>query len=131
MLPFDTESLDTLIKKHLENPTREMHVAFSKLPIPHKWLLFAFLEVGAGSSRSSRNGPKDKFAHLKDRFEALCPEHELKPFDSVLLELTERFLRREKGILGTEELDWIHPSCRDLTIDELDANVKWRRHFLQ
>src|ERR1043166_929822 len=128
---LDSKSLNGLIEKHLENPTHEMHVAFCKLPAPHKWLLFTFLEVGAGGFHSSRNAAKDQFSYLKDRFEALCPEPDLKAFAMVLLELTEGFLRREKAILGTDELDWIHPSCRDLTIEELAANLKWRRHFLQ
>jgi len=47
----------------------------------------------------------------------------------VLAELTEAFVRKRPSPFDVE-IDWIHPSCRDLAIEELAANRQDRERFL-
>jgi hypothetical protein len=86
-------------------------------------MLFALLEVDPTGSflRGS--------AELEDRYNALCHPDMHQPFKRVINELTEAFVKKSPGMFA-EEINWIHPSCRDLAIDELSENARERRHFL-
>jgi len=114
------EELPAVIDEALANPTREMRISFRALPLCHRWLLFALLEADE-SARS------DTWCELRERYEALCPPEEQRPYQGVLVELTEAFVKHTVG----EHVDWIHPSCRDLAIDELTENPKDRVRFLR
>jgi hypothetical protein len=119
--------LDVAIERCLVNPTKEMTIAFQKLPSAHKWMLFALLEA----ERNSFFKSKGNIEAVKESYSALCPIGEQKPFETVAEELSEAFIRRIKGFLGSDYVEWIHPSCRDLTIQELSIHVAMRRHFLR
>jgi hypothetical protein len=118
------DSVKARLSEALTNPTKQMRVSFRKLPTCHRWLLFALLEVnqdrlilGAGCSE------------LQPRYDAVCPPEAHRPYKHVLNELTVAFIKKSPGLLA-EEVDWIHPSCRDLAIDELAENAADRRRFL-
>lgn len=119
--------LDAAIERCLVNPTKEMTIAFRKLPSAHKWMLFALLEAERDSFFKS-NGNIDA---VKKSYSAMCPIDEQEPFETVAEELTEAFIRRTKGWLRSNSVEWIHPSCRDLTIQELARHVALRRRFLR
>ncbi len=108
----------------LHNPTKGMRVSFRKLPIPHRWLLYALLEADrvAGLAKSRRS--------LVERYRELCPKGDQHPYERVLDELTQAFVRKFSAIYG-QTIDWIHPSCRDLAIEELSECEQDRARFLQ
>ena len=112
--------LPAVIDEALANPTREMRISFCALPLCHRWLLFALLEADE-SARS------DTWCELRERYEALCPPEEQRPYQSVLVELTEAFVKHTVA----EQVDWIHPSCRDLAIDQLTESPQDRARFLR
>lgn len=118
------EALKAEISEALSNPTKQMQVSFRKLPACHRWLMFALLEtdqnrIFTGVGRSE----------LQNRYDALCPPAVHQPYKRVLDELTEAFIKKTPGIFS-EEVDWIHPSCRDLAIDELLEHSVDRQRFL-
>ena len=119
--------LDLAIERCLVNPTKEMATAFRKLPSTHKWMLFALLEA----ERDSFSGSSGNLGEVKGRYSIMCPLEEQQPFESVVMELTEAFIRQIKARNQLSILEWIHPSCRDLTIQELAKHVKMRQRFLQ
>jgi len=119
--------VDALVAEHINDPTHEMRVAFRKLPSAHKWLLFTILESGDRPSFFSRREDMEK---LELRYDQLCPPKAHQPFTTVLEELSEGFvqiIRYQKVAVG---VTWIHPSCQDLTIEELARSAKDRHRFL-
>jgi hypothetical protein len=121
------ESLNREIREVIANPTERIKTTFRALPASHKWALFAMLEVGMG-------------AHLKkmaESYSRLCPEVDQEPFGDVLDQLTESFIKRHidsnpfyDGEETHEILTWIHPSYRDLVIDELARDAALSNRFL-
>jgi len=119
------QTLLSAVDDALSNPTREMTITFRALPPAHRWLLFALLECDG----LHRFGQKPE---LEDRFTELCPDDCMQPYDRVLTELTEAFVKKVPSVLENEdEIDWVHPSCRDLAIIELSADVNARHLFLE
>jgi len=111
------------IAEALSNPTNQMRVSFRRLTAPHRWLLYALLEsdLFSAGGRSLRR--------LRERYEALCPTGLHQPFERVLDELTEAFIRKSPGLFE-QGVDWIHPNCRDLAIVELSEHIEDRKRFL-
>ncbi|HUG12137.1 MAG TPA: hypothetical protein VMM36_14050 [Opitutaceae bacterium] len=107
----------------ITNPTKQMRISFRTLPDAHKWLLWSML----GSSRhgSVTAKPDD----IRGSFERFCPQDKHRPFDEVLAEVTQAFVRRDEWKQWLT-IDWIHPSCRDLAIEELASAPSDRRRFL-
>lgn len=66
---------------------------------------------------------------MQDCYDKLCPPELHQPYKRVIDELTEAFIQKSPGIFA-ERVDWIHPSCRDLAIDELSENPHERERFL-
>ncbi len=120
------ESLEFLarLSRALSNPTKQMRISFRRLPVCHRWVLFALLEADQ-AKRLFRVGHRE----LQTRYDALCPPDIHQPYERVLTELTEAFIRKSTGPLG-DRVDWIHPSYRDLSIDELSENASDRARFL-
>lgn len=112
------------LSEALSDPTRQMRVSFRKLPACHRWMMFALLET----DRNRIFGGIGRF-ELQARYDALCPPDIHRPSKRVLDELTEAFITKSKW-LSTEQIDWIHPSCRDLAIDELSEQAHDRQQFL-
>ncbi len=116
------------VEEALANPTKQMRISFRKLPASHRWLLYSLLESdGLRTSLVFRVGFS---CELQKEYEALCPIADQQLFSRVLNELTEGFVKRSPGLFQTE-IDWIHPSCRDLAIEELAASPADRQRFLQ
>jgi hypothetical protein len=121
MVALSTDDLGRLIRANLKDPTKGMHVTFERLPVSHKWMLFALVEVGLGSP--------PQMDGLRRSYEALCPEIDHQPFDKVVEQLSEAFVN--KVIKGAKtEIKWIHPSAMDLVIDEFARSEKLRTHYL-
>ena len=118
------------IKEALRNPTKQMRVTFEKLPPAYKWFLVALLEVpeveGSGLFRIKGNVEK-----LRCLYDAYCPDREHMPFETVMEHLTEAFVKARATGWGGTSVDWIHPSYRDLVIDELIENADLRNTFLR
>lgn len=115
--PEDPE-LERQTKQALNDPTIQMRASFRSLGEHHKWLLWSLLDA---DSRAT------KVEALRESYERLCPADALRDFDSVLVELTQAFVRNEPrgGVV------WAHPSCRDLAIDELATTPLAREGFLR
>jgi hypothetical protein len=109
------------IRNAIGNSTDRMKKAFRALPIPHKWALIAMLEGGDRVSATS----------LRELYEKNCPDRSKEPFADVMEDLTESFLKEMSGKEGPESVDWIHPSCKDLVIEELARQPQLRDAFLR
>ncbi len=118
------EAVTDRLSDALSNPTKQMQVSFRKLPVSHRWFMFALLETGQDRLFMGLGLPT-----LQARYDTLCPPAVHQPYKRVLNELTEAFIKKSPGFF-VEEIDWIHPSCRDLAIDELMESKKDRQRFL-
>jgi hypothetical protein len=111
------------IFESIRNPTRRIRTSFHALPPSHKWALIALLEVGT----------PEYVATAAESYNSLCPETEHESFEDVLDQLREAFIKIN-GLRGKGEdartLTWIHPSYRDLVIDELSKGQVVSSRFL-
>jgi hypothetical protein len=128
-LPKDVtkQAVQNQIAEALTNPTKQMRVTFRKLPVCHRWLLFALLEADHMGAISVALGGSAQSIH--ERYEALCPSDDQQPFNKVLGELTEAFVKKSPSLFAAE-IGWIHPSCRDLAIEELAQSRRDKQRFL-
>lgn len=110
--------IDKLVEESLRDPTKGMKVSFRALSSAHRWLLFAIVEAGISA--------EDK--NVKAGYERLCPESERRPYKVVSEELTEAFIRKKPQVNASYE--WVHPSCRDLVIEEMGEDPLVRKQFL-
>jgi len=118
------------IKEALRNPTKQMRVTFEKLLPAYKWFLVALLEV-PDASGSLLIRVKGNVEHLHSLYDAYCPDAAHEPFEIIMEHLTEAFVKVRKPDHGGRVVDWIHPSYRDLVIDELTQNADLRNTFLK
>jgi hypothetical protein len=65
---------------------------------------------------------------VKALYEGHCPVETRLPFESIHDQLLEAFVRLRHS---KDFLTWVHPSCRDLVIDELCADQYLRHRFLE
>lgn len=116
------------VKEALRNPTKQMRVSFQKLPPAYKWFLVALLEVPQNPQTIGGNVER-----LKVLYEAYCPDEGHEPFKEVMDHLTEAFVkvRKSQYTWGGPMVDWIHPSYRDLVIEELIQESALRNAFLR
>lgn len=122
-------SLCEQIVNGIRNPTERMRKTFAALPKAHKWFLVSLLEAGAGSERDDVSsffgmGADSERESVFALYDAHCPNDERRPADEVFDELRESF------VTGEDEIDWMHPSYRDLVIDELAADAGLQHGFL-
>jgi len=123
---LDESEVGAAIREALRNPTRQMRVAFQNLPHAYKWFLVALLEIS--ETGLSYKGNIEPLSRLYDDY---CPEAHREPFDRVLQHLTEAFVKRRDNPIGAHIVDWIHPSYRDLVIEELIEDADLRNTFLR
>ena len=102
------------IREANRNPTERMRKTFSSLSAAHKWLLITLLEAGTRLSRPA----------LLALYAGRCPVECRRAGGEVLDELREAFIK------GDAEVDWMHPSYRDLVIDELARASGLQQSFL-
>jgi hypothetical protein len=74
---------------------------------------------------------------LEKAYVSYCPDEKRTPFEEATNQLDEAFIRVRNSLRGLREgkyipsADWIHPSYRDLVIDELVADPELRTEFLK
>jgi hypothetical protein len=115
------------IREVIANPTERSKTTFRALPPGHKWMLISMLENGAGSA----------VAEVIASYQRLCPEANQEPVGDVLDQLTESFIKRTEATPSIEPgqempatLSWVHPSYRDLVIEELARETPLSNRFL-
>lgn len=122
---IESLQLSNLVSDSIRNPTERMRKSFEALPPSHKWLLVSMVDTNYHGSTKQ----------VHRRYEQLCPVEDQAAFNEIKYDLLEGFIREEgtgglDGVEGTM-LDWIHPSCRDLLIDEMAASPHLRHHYLR
>jgi hypothetical protein len=118
------------IKEALRNPTRQMRVTFERLLPAYKWFLIALLEV-PDTEESFLVRVRGNVERLHSLYDAYCPDSDHEPFETILEHLTEAFVKVRKTASNGRVVDWIHPSYRDLVIEELVRNADLRNTFLR
>jgi len=94
----DSESKVLLeIREAIQNPTDRMRKSFKALPVAHKWLLIALLEAGHSSQLKT----------LRKLYEKSCPLEHKQPFNEVLDELTEAFVKKRNLALPLDILSYL------------------------
>jgi hypothetical protein len=110
------EAILAAVDAELAAPTEQMATSFRALGDEHRSLLVALLDAPAGliDERELAAAMRRHHPHGLTR-----PPHEL------IDRMTDHFLR-----ISSLGIDWVHPSWRDLVIDELGADRDARRRFL-
>ena len=113
----------TQVQEAIRNPTDRMRKAFRKLPEYHRWILIALLEC-EGAAQSDA---------LRTRFLAQRAAASSVVFAESLHDLLGTFVKIGAGLRSWEspKINWIHPSYRDLVIDELASNNDDQLAFLK
>jgi hypothetical protein len=108
--------IQDLIQLQLASPTDAMRTSYRALTDEHRQVLIALLDAPSG---------------LVDERElaVILRRHQLgglsRPVHELIDRLTDHFLRVSPLGIG-----WVHPSWRDLVIDELSGDSQARRRFL-
>ena len=105
------------VERELAMPTEQMAASFRALGTEHRAVLIALLDNPAGLT-DERELAATARRHFPAGFSR--PPHEL------IDRLTDHFLR-----ISSLGIGWVHPSWRDLVIDELRADPDARRRFLR
>lgn len=108
------------INEAISNPTDRMRKTFRALPQSHKWLLVGMLECG--------HWPED--VAVRSAYETHCPLDIRMEFAETVEELRESFVN-PRSVFSKNCLDWVHPSYRDLVIEELSSDSAFRMSFLR
>jgi hypothetical protein len=116
---FNTEEIRSEVREAIRNPTERMRKSFNKLEDRHKWILISILEC-------PRFVSTDRLQHFVD---AHIANISAAGFSEALDDLLGTFLKAALGLEGW--IDWIHPSYRDLVIDELSSDIELQVSFLQ
>ena len=126
----DKHHLKAAIKEALRNPTKQMRLAFRALPLAYKWFLIALLEISEVDLPLILH-VKGNLEKLQELYEVYCPAIDQEPFTTVMDHLTEAFIRTRRTQWSGASVDWIHPSYRDLVIEELAKDGGLRDTFLK
>jgi hypothetical protein len=113
----------------ISNPTRQMQLTFRGLPVALKWYLVSMLEMHQWPGAVE---------HLEKTYASFCPDEKRTSFAEATEQLNEAFVRitpfvdrNQKKRLEVIKIEWIHPSYRDLVIDELARDPELRMQFLK
>jgi hypothetical protein len=129
---MESPQVKLAITEALHNPTKQMRLTFRGLPAAYKWFLVALLEIPTGPGvLSDAREMFGNLGELRTLYEAYCPEADHEPFEDVVQHLTEAFVKLRKTVWKKQSVDWIHPSYRDLVIDELIQDSSLRTTFLR
>ena len=115
----DRAAIREEVAEAISNPTIRMRKAFAALPESHKWVLISMLEC--------ESWPQESEVELTYR--AHGPDSVRINFGDVVEELVESFVKRRKS-RTSYILEWVHPSYRDLVIEELSKDAALRERFL-
>jgi len=117
----NADLLGSCLQEAIRNPTDRMRKSFRALTDARKWLLISLLDCDASA----------KVSALRERFFVHRPGSAETAFSEGMDELLGTFLRRSPYRLEGEGIEWIHPSYRDLVIDELASDPSRVLIFLQ
>jgi hypothetical protein len=112
---------DEILLKSVKDPTGRMRKSFQKLTVDHQLILVALLDAGYLPTDES----------LYEKFVGLAGGSR-PAFDVHLDDLIGTFIKRRvlHPTATAEVLSWIHPSYRDLIIDELVQRPELRQTFV-
>jgi len=110
--------LDQAIGREISEPTEAMAASFAALDPEHRALLVALVDSPPGPVRER------DLAHAMRR-------HAGTGFPSRPSELVDRLADHFLRIVPPDRVAWVHPSWRDLVIEELAGNRDARRLFLE
>jgi hypothetical protein len=115
------EQVREAIGEAIRNPTPRMRKTFRALPVSHKWCLFGLLEAHSTFAATEQ---------VELLYRRYCPGDEVRPFAEVLDELVESFVTIY-AVGRRKYLQWMHPSYRDLVIEELPQDPAMYERFLR
>jgi len=117
------EKLEKMIEEYIKKPTESLRKAFNNLPDTHQRFLFAMLDC-------EYMGEADE-SELKKAFERHCKNCNIE-FNKILNELQGSFVVSSfPQWKRTKSVKWIHPSIRDLLIEILKKNNKFKNSFIR
>jgi hypothetical protein len=115
-VPPNLSSLLRVVENELSTPTDAMRTSFAALTDEHRAVLIALLDAPAGLVDERELAAAIRRHH---------PSGLSRPPDQLVDRLSDHFLH-----IGPLGIGWVHPSWRDLVIDELRADSRLRQHFL-
>lgn len=104
------------VEQELATPTEQMATSFAALEEHHRALLIALLDAPAGLTDD-----RELAATLRRHH----PGGLSRPPHELIDRLTDHFVR-----ISSLGIDWVHPSWRDLVIEQLRSDRDARRRFL-
>jgi hypothetical protein len=104
------------IRSELNTPTEAMATSFATLGAEHRDLLVALLDTPPGPVPE-----RELTAALRRHHDGLLSH----PPTELVDRLADHFLR-----VGTTGITWVHPTWRDLVIDQLAGDAALRGHFI-
>ncbi|HEV7487346.1 MAG TPA: hypothetical protein VGQ65_16865 [Thermoanaerobaculia bacterium] len=113
------EEITQALVAAIRNPSDRMRKSFRKLSDQHQWLLISMLQM------HNQAGPSALFQCFQD-FGQVTQQQ----FDVLLDQVVGTFVKRKMGTWRSEVVDWIHPSYRDLVIEELRERPDRREAFI-
>ena len=121
---LEKNNVSRLIAKTIRETTSEMTKTFKALPVESKWLLTTLLDEG--NVRSMKD--------IDERFRQLSPVPASRPLAEMLEELDDSFVRVMR--LGSKSSairrwDWVHPSYRDLVVEQLSKDPTMAARYLE
>ncbi len=115
---YDPIEIDAMVDAQIREPTPAMVASFRALAPEHRAVLIAMLDTTSGSV-PERELNSSVRRHLHE-IQARAPTE-------AIDRLTDHFLR----IVEPSRVAWVHPSWRDVVIDELASDTDARRAFLR
>jgi hypothetical protein len=116
------EDLAAAVTEAIENPTERMRKSYRQLDDEQRSVLVAMLDC-------ERSPSIDDLERARSRFQV--PR---RPIQEAISLLKEGFLQESAhpwtGMQTEDRVDWIHPSYRDLVIEELERDALASEHFL-
>jgi hypothetical protein len=106
------------VQAEIREPTKAMATSLRALPPEHRALLVALLDTPAGPV------PERELA-------AAARRHADSGFPRPPTELVDRLTDHFVRVVPPTSVTWVHPSWRDLVIDEIAADAAARRRFLE
>ena len=116
--PGDSTEINALVDAQIREPTPAMAASFRALAPEHRAVLVAMLDTPPGPV-AERELISSLRRHLHE-LQARAPAE-------LLDRLTDHFLR----VIDPSRVAWVHPSWRDLVIEELATDNDARRAFLR
>jgi hypothetical protein len=110
--------IETAIACEIAEPTEAMTASFAALAPEHRGLLVALVDCPPGAVRER---------DLAQAMRRHSPGGLSQPVKELVDRLTDHFVR----LVPPDAVTWVHPSWRDLVIDEVVADADARRSFLE